>query len=48
MKLDVIIPCYNEEGNILIFNDKLKAVFNNINPHIIYLNDSSTDHTYTN
>ena len=24
MKLDVIIPCYNEEGNILILNDKIK------------------------
>ena len=26
MKLDVIIPCYNEEGNILILNDKIKEL----------------------
>ena len=46
MKLDVIIPCYNEEGNILILNDKIKEVLNNINYQIIYINDGSTDNTY--
>ena len=46
MKLDVIIPCYNEEGNILILNDKIKEVLNNINYQIIYVNDGSTDNTY--
>ena len=46
MKLDVIIPCYNEEGNILILNDKIKEVLSNINYQIIYVNDGSTDNTY--
>ena len=45
-KIAVLIPCYNEEGNILILNDKIKEVLNNINYQIIYVNDGSTDNTY--
>ena len=46
MKLDVIIPCYNEEGNILILNEKIKEVLNNNNYQIISIIDGSTDTTY--
>lgn len=46
MKLDVIVPCYNEEGNILLLNDKLKDTLKDISYRIIYVNDGSIDNTY--
>ena len=46
MKLDVIIPCYNEEGNILILNDKIKEVLNNINYQKCYLEIINLEKNY--
>ncbi len=46
MKLDVIIPCYNEEGNIFLLNNKLKDILKDINYKLIYINDGSQDKTY--
>ena len=45
MKLSIIIPCYNEEGNIIKLNDKIIKELNDINYEIIYINDGSTDKT---
>lgn len=46
MKLDIIIPVYNEEGNLKLLNDKINKELNNIDYQIIYVNDGSTDNTY--
>ena len=46
MKLDVIVPCFNEEGNLLLFNETLKKELVNIDYQVIYVNDGSTDNTY--
>lgn len=46
MKLDVIIPCYNEEGNLKLLNKTLKETLSKIDYNIIYINDGSKDNTY--
>lgn len=45
MKLNVIIPCFNEEGNILILHDKLTSALKDIKYELIFVNDGSTDKT---
>lgn len=45
MKLSIIIPCKNEEGNVNILHDKLKKVLTNINYELIFIDDGSTDNT---
>ena len=45
MKLDVIIPCYNEEGNLKIMFESLTDYLKNINYNLIFVNDGSTDNT---
>ena len=45
MKLSIIVPSYNEEGNILEFNKKVLSVLNDLEYEIIYINDGSTDKT---
>ncbi len=46
-KLSIIIPIYNEEGNIDLLYDKLKAVMDGIGHpfEIIMINDGSTDNS---
>jgi glycosyltransferase involved in cell wall biosynthesis len=46
MKLNVVIPCYNEEGNIRLMYEKLCEVLKDIKYQIIYVNDGSSDKTY--
>ncbi len=46
MKLSLVVPCYNEEGNVERLFDEIKNVFkNNIDYEIIFVNDGSTDKT---
>lgn len=45
MKLSIIVPSYNEEGNILEFNKKILNVLNDLEYEILYINDGSTDKT---
>lgn len=45
MKISVIIPSYNEEGNILELNKKLTNALNELEYELIYINDGSTDST---
>lgn len=47
MKLvSLIIPCYNEEKNILLFYNEFKKILNsNYNYELIFVNDGSTDNT---
>lgn len=43
--LSLIVPCYNEEDNILLFYKEAKEIFFDINFEIIFINDGSSDNT---
>ncbi len=45
MKLNVIIPCYNEEGNINPLYEKLAETLKEIKYELIFINDGSKDKT---
>ena len=48
-KVTVIIPAYNEEGNINILYEKIVAVLSNYPLYeIIFVDDGSTDNTLSN
>ena len=46
-RLSIIVPVYNEEGNITKLDQEIKGVVPQItsNFEVIYINDGSTDHT---
>ena len=46
MKLSIIVPAFNEEGNIDTIYNNIKNVFQDINYEIIFVNDGSKDKTY--
>lgn len=48
MKLSVIIPCKNEEGNILGLYNKLSETLKKIKYELIFIDDGSTDKTLDN
>lgn len=50
MKLSVIVPSYNEEGNVSVFYNTFTQVFKNFKGsyEIIYVNDGSKDKTLDN
>ena len=41
MKISVIIPAYNEEGNITELNKKLNSALKDTDYELIYINDGS-------
>lgn len=43
--LSIIIPAYNEEGNILELNKRISKTLNNVDYETIYINDGSNDKT---
>lgn len=45
MKISIIIPAYNEEGNIIEINKKLTQVLKEYEYELIYINDGSIDKT---
>ena len=45
MLLSVIIPSYNEEGNIVELNKKLTNTLKDIDYELLYINDGSKDNT---
>ncbi|MEE1353988.1 MAG: glycosyltransferase family 2 protein [Acutalibacteraceae bacterium] len=47
MKLTLIVPCYNEEGNILPLYNKVKETFEEkiTDYEFVFINDGSTDRT---
>jgi glycosyltransferase involved in cell wall biosynthesis len=47
-EVTIIIPCYNEELNLIILLPKLKSFVIEKNCSIIIVNDGSTDRTYEN
>lgn len=46
MKLDVIIPAYNEEGSIKTLHKELTNALKEINYKLIFIDDGSTDNTF--
>lgn len=45
MKLDVVIPCFNEEGNLNLLYDVLIKNLDDIHYSLIFVNDGSVDKT---
>ena len=45
MKLSIIIPCKNEEGNFLELYNKIKDTLGKVKYEMIYIDDGSTDKT---
>lgn len=45
MKLSLVAPCYNEEGNVRIFCETARTVLKDIEYEIVFINDGSKDHT---
>ena len=46
MKLSVVIPSYNEEGNVIPIYESLSKVLDNIDYELIYVDDGSKDKTF--
>lgn len=47
MKLSLVVPCYNEEGNIKTFYDYVKDKYKGVkNYELIFVNDGSKDSTF--
>ena len=46
MKLNVIIPMYNEEGNVALMHKALSDTLKDIKYELIFVNDGSKDKTY--
>ena len=47
MKLSIIIPCKNEEGNVEELYNKVNETLNKIRYEVIFIDDGSTDGTYS-
>ena len=47
MKLSLVVPCYNEEGNVRLFHDTAAAVFDceGYEYEMVFVNDGSKDST---
>ena len=50
MEISIIIPAFNEEGNIELINREIKKVFSSIKIEyeIIFIDDGSKDNTWEN
>ncbi|UTY38333.1 glycosyltransferase family 2 protein [Allocoprobacillus halotolerans] len=46
MKLSVIVPCYNEENNVVPFYNAVMKELKNIDLEILFINDGSRDQTF--
>lgn len=45
MKIEIVVPCYNEEKNIEKFFNEINNVLKDIDFNIIFVNDGSSDNT---
>ena len=45
MKLSLVVPCYNEDGNVEKLNDIMKDVLKGTEFEAVYVNDGSSDKT---
>ena len=49
MKLSLVIPCYNEEENVLLIHDRIESLFLDFCEYeMIFINDGSNDKTLEN
>ena len=47
MKLSLVVPCYNEEGNVKTFYNYVKEKYKDIkNYELVFVNDGSRDNTF--
>ena len=45
MKLSLVAPCYNEEGNVRLFCEEARRVLSGVEYEIVFINDGSKDGT---
>lgn len=45
MKLSLVAPCYNEEGNVRLFTEEARRILKGIEYEIVFINDGSKDGT---
>lgn len=45
MKLSLVVPCYNEAGNVRLFTEKARTNLSGIDYEIVFVNDGSKDDT---
>jgi len=43
--ISVVLPAFNEEGNIVVIANKLAEVLNEYNYEVLFVDDGSTDKT---
>lgn len=48
MKLSLIIPCFNEENNVIAFFNEARRVFTGLECEYVFVNDGSRDNTQKN
>lgn len=48
MKLSLVIPCFNEENNVIAFYNEASRVFSGIDCEYVFVNDGSSDNTEKN
>lgn len=46
MKLSLVVPCYNEEGNVRFFTEQAREILEGIEYEIVFVNDGSRDGTF--
>src|SRR3989344_6484091 len=46
MEISVIIPAYNEEGNVVLLFEKIKKALVKYDYEVIFIDDGSTDNTF--
>lgn len=45
MKLSLVVPCYNEEGNVRLFTEQAREILKGIEYELVFINDGSKDGT---
>jgi polyisoprenyl-phosphate glycosyltransferase len=44
-QISIVIPCYNEEGNVKLIYDSVSSVLSEYNTEIVFVDDNSKDHS---
>lgn len=45
MKVSLVVPCYNEEGNVSLFAEQCRTILKGLEYELIFINDGSKDKT---